>query len=361
MKTTKASTEVPNWISEEETTKRASEFQAILTQEQSASSARLYSPFALTLRGPYKTPFLGPHYSQAKPDNLLVSDTCLVRASFSYGMEDIDWGSWEVNLERLGSNPNVPIPVDFLPWASWVDEMMPLFKDKLMQNRIFFMPSCCRNTIDLNPSLISAALYLWDSTSNTFAFGPEPMTPTILDMAALFGFRPWGSSINVLGDYEMRNRKVVVLMRASKSEIMRLRTYSGFVMMYQGMLDRDQEHMTFLLFWLNKFIFPHADEVVKTEYMHLAEALHNEMRQGTSLFMLASLYHCLYHITIRPFNLNVCGPVWMVQIWLEWYFPELGNEELEYLEDDVPATALAINSKRPVNSEECLIFLRECK
>ncbi|KAI5337955.1 hypothetical protein L3X38_017226 [Prunus dulcis] len=100
-------------------------------------------------------------------------------------------------------------------------------------------------------------------------------------------------------------------MRASKSEIMRLRTYSGFVMMYQGMIDRDQEHMMFLLFWLNKFIFPHADE--------------------------------------------------MVQIWLEWYFPELGNEELEYLEDDVPATALAINPKRPVSTEECLIFLKECK
>lgn len=58
------------------------------------------------------------------------------------------------------------------------------------------------------------------------------MTPTILDMAVLFGFRPWGPSIDVLGDYEMKNWKVGVPMRASKSEIMHLRTYSGFVMTY---------------------------------------------------------------------------------------------------------------------------------
>ncbi|KAI5334171.1 hypothetical protein L3X38_024304 [Prunus dulcis] len=76
-------------------------------------------------------------------------------------------------------------------------------------------------------------------------------------MVALFGFRPWGPSFDVLGDYEMKNRKV--------------------------------------------------------------------------------------------------------GIWLEWYFPELGNEELEYLEDDVPATALAINSKRPVSTEEFFISFRECK
>ncbi|VVA33834.1 PREDICTED: LOC109950353 [Prunus dulcis] len=67
-------------------------------------------------------------------------------------------------------------------------------------------------------------------------------------MAAFFGFKPWGMSIDVLGDYEIRNRNAGVPMRASKTEIMRLRTYSGFMMTYQGMNDRDQDHMMFLLF-----------------------------------------------------------------------------------------------------------------
>ncbi|CAB4275404.1 unnamed protein product [Prunus armeniaca] len=114
-KTTKVSIETPSWMSEEEATKHASEFQVVLVQEQSASLARLYCSLTLTLRGPYRTPLLGPHYHQAKPKNLLALDTRLVRAPFSYGLEDIDWGSWDANLERLGLKPDVPLPeVSFL-------------------------------------------------------------------------------------------------------------------------------------------------------------------------------------------------------------------------------------------------------
>ncbi|CAB4286256.1 unnamed protein product [Prunus armeniaca] len=192
-----------------------------------------------------------------------------------------------------------------------------------------------KHQITLNASLISAALCFWDSTSNSFAFGPGPMTPTILDMEALFGFRPHGLSINALTYFEMKNRKVMVPMRASASEIMRLKMYSGFVMTYQGMDDPNQEHMMFLLFWLNKFVFPQANEVVRTEFMHLAEALHNESDLATGPFMLASLYHCLHRITVDSFNLNVCSPIWMLQMWLEWYFPELGSAGSESLEPSI--------------------------
>lgn len=98
-------------------------------------------------------------------------------------------------------------------------------------------------------------------------------------------------------------------MKATRTEIVRLRTYFGYVMTYQGMADRDQEHMMFLIFWLNKFIFPNAKGGVKSNYMHLAEALHNEVRVATGPFMLACLYHCLHQITINPLNLNVRGQV----------------------------------------------------
>ncbi|CAL8115533.1 unnamed protein product [Prunus armeniaca] len=276
---------------------------------KSASSVRLYSSLTLTLRGPYRTPLLGPHYHQAKPKNLLALDTRLVRAPFSYGLEDIDWGSWDANLEQLGSNPDVTLPEGFLPWADWVDAMLPLFRDKWMLKGIFHAIMLSKHQVVLNPSLIGAALCFWDSTSNSFAFGLKPMTPTILHMTALFGLKPHGLSIDVLVDYEMKNRKIGVPMRASASKIMRLKTYSGLVMTYQGMADQDQEHMMFLIFWLNKFIFLHAEEGVKTEYLHLAEALHNESNLVTAPFMLASLYHCLHQITISAFNLNVCGPI----------------------------------------------------
>ncbi|CAL2247044.1 unnamed protein product [Prunus armeniaca] len=171
--------------------------------------------------------------------------------------------------------------------GSLVDEMMPKYKDKWMQNGVFYAIMLSKHQIDLNARL--------------------------LDMAALFGFKPCGMSIDVLGDYELKNCRIETLMKAIRIEI------------------------------LNKFIFPNADEGVTLEYMHLAEALHNEMGVATCPFILASLYHCLHQITINPLNLNVCGPIWMSQMWLEWYFLELGNDALEFLEDDVPAIALAIN------------------
>ncbi|CAL9011921.1 unnamed protein product [Prunus brigantina] len=109
-----------------------------------------------------------------------------------------------------------------------------------------------KHQIDLNAPLLGTALCYWDSTSNTFSFGPGPMTPTFVDMAALFGFKPCGMSIDVLGDYELKNCIVRTPMKAIRTEIMLL----------------------------------------------------------------------------------------------EWYFLELGNDVLEFLEDDVPATALAISTKR---------------
>ncbi|PQP98286.1 hypothetical protein Pyn_37587 [Prunus yedoensis var. nudiflora] len=75
LKTTKVSTGIPDWISEQVAVKHANEFQSALAQEQSNTSAKAYSPFPLSLRGPFKTPFLRPHYHQAKPEGLLSLDT----------------------------------------------------------------------------------------------------------------------------------------------------------------------------------------------------------------------------------------------------------------------------------------------
>lgn len=111
-KTPKVPTNAPDWISGRGVAEHAEEFQVALAQEQTKSSVRFYSPFPLSLRGPFKTPLLGPHYHQAKPESLQALDTQLVRAPFSYGLEDIDWGSWETNLERLGLSLDVPLIED---------------------------------------------------------------------------------------------------------------------------------------------------------------------------------------------------------------------------------------------------------
>lgn len=42
------------------------------------------------------------------------------------------------------------------------------------------------------------------------------------------------------------------------------------------MMDKEQEYLMFLLFRLNRFIFPNFEGFVQQEYVHRAESLHNE-------------------------------------------------------------------------------------
>lgn len=113
----------------------------------------------------------------------------------------------------------------------------------------FYAIMLSKYQIDLNAPLLGAALCYWDNTSNTFAFGPGPMSPTLLDMVALFGFKRCGMSIDLLGDYELKNCRIEILMKASRTEIVHLITFSG-------MADCDQEHVMFLLFLAKKIYLP---------------------------------------------------------------------------------------------------------
>ncbi|PQP95822.1 uncharacterized protein Pyn_21862 [Prunus yedoensis var. nudiflora] len=96
---------------------------------------------------------------------------------------------------------------------------MPRYQGKWMQNGIFYAIMLLKHQIKSNPPMLSVALCYWDSTSNTFAFGPSPITPTILNMAALFDFRPCRMRVDVLGDYELKNHRIETPMKATKTEI----------------------------------------------------------------------------------------------------------------------------------------------
>lgn len=50
-------------------------------------------------------------------------------------------------------------------------------------------------------NLLAAVLCYWNSANNTFDFRVEPMTPTLLDMAQIFGFRPHRRLADVVDDY----------------------------------------------------------------------------------------------------------------------------------------------------------------
>ncbi|PQQ13552.1 formin-like protein 14 [Prunus yedoensis var. nudiflora] len=104
------------------------------------------------------------------------------------------------------------------------------------------------------------------------------------------------------------------------------------------MVDKEKEHMTLLLLWLNQFIFPNPEGFVQHEYVHLAEALHNE-DVATCPFILPSLYHCLHQITTKSMDLN---------------------GKLDYPEDEIPTITLVSSPIKSVKIEECFILFCDC-
>ena len=122
-------------------------------------------------------------------------------------------------------------------------------------------------------------------------------------------------------------------------------SFKGFIPFVKGNFGSgssnaslEQEHMYFLLYWLNKFVFPNKSKGMKVEWIPLVEALHNFDDVATGPFLLAHFYRLLFEMTQdTPFETNLNGPTWMIQLWLQWYFPEFWAANLEFPEGVAPA------------------------
>ncbi|CAL2239239.1 unnamed protein product [Prunus armeniaca] len=193
-------------------------------------------------------------------------------------------------------------------------------------------------------NLLTAALCFWNSASNTFDFHVGPMTPTLLDMAQIFGFRPHGRPVDSIGDYHRRK---------NQEKLSKLK--------FSAEKDKDQPHMLFLMYWLNRFVFLNRSSAVLLEYRHLAEALHNHTDVGLGPTVLAHLFKNLHTATLdNPLNLSAPGAFWMIQIWLQVYFPELRFPNISLPNDQVLALPL-MSAEVPKHSiDEYLMFFMHC-
>ncbi|KAM2156727.1 hypothetical protein ACFX1R_042379 [Malus domestica] len=119
--------------------------------------------------------------------------------------------------------------------------------------------------------------------------------------------------------------------------------------------------MSFLLYWLNKHVFPNKSKRVKLEWIPLVEALHSFDNVAIGHF-LAHLYHLLYEMTRdQPFKTNVNGATWMVKLSLQWYFPEFRAVNLEFPEGVASARILAEALTTNHFTLSCLYFFRICR
>ncbi|CAL9013694.1 unnamed protein product [Prunus brigantina] len=265
------------------------------------------------------------------------------------------------NLSR--SFPSSEVRNSPVKWVDWIDRLLPRYGAHWRRAGIYDAILLSKQSINRDENLLAAALCFWNSASNTFDFRVGPMAPTLLDMAQIFGFRPHGRPVDAVGDYHRRKNqeKLAKPFTISPAAINQNCSFSNYLKKFSVEKDKDQQHMLFLLYWLNKFIFPNRSSAVLLEYRHLAEALHNHTDVGLGPTVLAHLFKNLHTATLEyPLNLAAPGAFWMIQIWLQVYFPELRFPDIVLPEDQVLAQPL-MSAEVPKRSvEEYLMFFRHC-
>ncbi|CAL2277714.1 unnamed protein product [Prunus armeniaca] len=175
--------------------------------------------------------------------------------------------------ELLKNDVEAPLEVRNSPvkWADWIDRLLPRYGGHWKRTGIYDAILLSKQSINRDENLLAAALCFWNSARNTFDFRVGPMTPTLLDTAQIFGFRPHGRPVDAIGDYHKRKNKEKMAnpFTISPAMINQNYSFSNYLRNFSAEKDKDQQHMLFLLYWLNSF----GSLLQESAQCHLGESI----------------------------------------------------------------------------------------
>ncbi|KAJ4749032.1 serine/threonine-protein phosphatase 7 long form-like protein [Rhynchospora pubera] len=149
------------------------------------------------------------------------------------------------------------------------------------------------------------------------------VTPTLFDLAAIAGLRPDGCSVNAAMDVDIS---------LFNDDIKDSRDYTAFFKKFNAKDGPVQfkEHVAFLWYWICRFIACSPARVIVRQYLGLAVCLAQGRKLALGQFVLGELYRAISDVILhlnsedkRYEFANAGGPIWIYQIWLYAYFPEL--------------------------------------
>ncbi|PRQ56403.1 putative aminotransferase-like, plant mobile domain-containing protein [Rosa chinensis] len=210
---------------------------------------------------------LGPHYYAGMPlvmkevlEGSLVDTSCL-----AYGASWSTWSS-EFKLPRVW-------PKLTPKWSKWVPRMEHFFAQKWKDYGIYDSIKMTEQEIHMDRPLLEPSLCFWSSATNTINLPLGPMTPTLLDMAAIFGFRPNGEAVCATAKFpssfhaSLKPKAIKNDKKAkddAEAKAKQLLNYSTFYATHavdeavsetRRQPPKQHEHAAFLLYWLCKFVF----------------------------------------------------------------------------------------------------------
>ncbi|PQP92750.1 uncharacterized protein Pyn_13504 [Prunus yedoensis var. nudiflora] len=271
---------------------------------------------------------LGPSLEGGMLERLAVhlKDNLVNLSAFDKG-DYKDWNATRLQQQWPTSTPD---------WEKWLPRMEHFFSQQWKDQGIYHLIKLFDRPIAMDQSLLTMALSFWSSATNTMNLRFGMMTPTVLDMAALFGLSPLGVEVNAAlvapeaeGSFKAAWPMVA---RLAGSKAKNMLNYSSFYKNF-GVEDSAEgdavaplgevEHAAFLLYWLCKFVFCMQANKVTLEFAQRADYLAQGGILVLSPFLLGHLYRTLHDVVTDGMKPKHGGPFWAFQFWLQAYFPEL--------------------------------------
>lgn len=263
----------------------------------------------------------------------------------------LDWSKWKGGHRAIRS-----WPLANAEWVKWVRRVESTFAETWRSAGIFEAIQLSCVDISCDKALLSSALCFWSSAFNAFIFRFGMMSPTLLDLAALAGFRPHGIEMHPCAFTPPPT--VALDFKFPKNQL----SYNHFMEVNRrtGPVD-SREHITFLLMWLCKFVFCVASVKITKENTYIAEVLAEGRPLALGTFVLSRLYRGLHFITSNDMTVNVGGPFWLLQLWLQAYFPELGLEFSSTGPFSIEGARYASARLVDRSATDCFKFFYECQ
>ncbi|XP_024172048.2 uncharacterized protein LOC112178068 [Rosa chinensis] len=306
--------------------------------------------------------YLGPHFPRGMPQVISqVLDEYQIDTSWHFS--ERDWSSW-----RAGKPQGWPTLTD--EWKAWVPRMEHYFGNLWKEIGIFHAIKLTEQEIVAEKPMLAAALCFWASATNTMNLPLGYMSPTILDICTITGLSPIGIEINAnhslptafMDSFLPPKHDDKEEQMDATNESKRHRNYSTLYNTY-GVVDSKEsserqpvkkyEHAAFLFYWLCKYVFCCKSGQCPRDYAAIAEALASGTKLALGPFVLAHLYRSLHRIVTDRMNPNVGGPLWMFQLWLRTYFPQLSVARPEYNHDVMYGQYLMATSSSHMSFADC--------
>ncbi|XP_060206161.1 uncharacterized protein LOC132633648 [Lycium barbarum] len=249
--------------------------------------------------------------------------------------------------KTLRSWPNVS-----RTWIDWVDRVEKAKWEVWRSADIYDAIQLSKHNFPMDKNLLNAALCYWSISTNSFHFRFGMMGPTVLDIVALTGLRPHGEEVSVpLG---------VARDFPEYGKIKECMTYCKFLDVSMGaMAVTEEEHISFLVMWLCKYLFCNYSVTMIEQCTKLAFALATGRKLALAPFVLSNLYHGCTDIVTGDFD-DARGPFWILQLWLQAYFPE--HQPLTSGDGNPPTYgyALADSVLIPKTFNQYFLFFNKC-